>query len=61
MSSSHLVAEDRAALLATRRDELRPLLAAGVSSETYRWGEGLEWVESRLSAPMRSTSEADAP
>jgi hypothetical protein len=26
----------------------------------YRWGELLAWAESRLSAPMRSTSEADA-
>jgi hypothetical protein len=26
----------------------------------YRWGDCLEWAHSRLSAPMRSTSEADA-
>jgi hypothetical protein len=26
----------------------------------YRWGPGLKWAESRLSAPRRSTSEADA-
>jgi hypothetical protein len=26
----------------------------------YRWGDLLAWAESRLSAPMRSTSEADA-
>jgi hypothetical protein len=26
----------------------------------YTWGEALAWAESRLSAPMRSTSEADA-
>jgi hypothetical protein len=26
----------------------------------YRWGDCLEWARSRLSAPMRSTSEADA-
>jgi hypothetical protein len=26
----------------------------------YRWGEGLAWAESRLSAPIGSTSEADA-
>jgi hypothetical protein len=26
----------------------------------YRWGDLLEWAESRLSAPMRSTSEPDA-
>jgi hypothetical protein len=26
----------------------------------YRWGDALAWAESRLSKPMRSTSEADA-
>ena len=26
----------------------------------YRWGDALAWAEGRLSAPMRSTSEADA-
>lgn len=26
----------------------------------YRWGDALEWANSLLSAPMRSTSEADA-
>lgn len=26
----------------------------------YRWGDALEWARSRLSAPMRSTSEGDA-
>ena len=26
----------------------------------YRWGDVLAWAQSRLSAPMRSTSEADA-
>jgi hypothetical protein len=26
----------------------------------YRWGDLLDWARSRLSAPMRSTSEADA-
>jgi hypothetical protein len=26
----------------------------------YRWGDSLEWARSRLSAPMCSTSEADA-
>jgi hypothetical protein len=26
----------------------------------YRWGDALQWAESRLSPPMRSTSEADA-
>jgi hypothetical protein len=26
----------------------------------YRWGDLLDWAQSRLSAPMRSTSEADA-
>jgi hypothetical protein len=26
----------------------------------YRWGDTLEWAQSRLSAPKRSTSEADA-
>ena len=26
----------------------------------YRWGDTLDWAQSRLSAPMRSTSEADA-
>ena len=26
----------------------------------YRWGDTLEWAQSRLGAPMRSTSEADA-
>jgi hypothetical protein len=26
----------------------------------YRWGDLLAWAESRLSAPMQSTSEADA-
>jgi len=25
----------------------------------YRWGDLLDWAQSRLSAPMRSTSEAD--
>jgi hypothetical protein len=25
----------------------------------YRWGEALAWAENRLSAPRRSTSEAD--
>jgi hypothetical protein len=27
----------------------------------YRWGDCLDWAHSRLSAPMHSTSEADAP
>jgi hypothetical protein len=27
----------------------------------YQWGDTLDWARSRLSAPMRSTSEADAP
>jgi hypothetical protein len=26
----------------------------------YRWGDLLHWAEGRTSAPMRSTSEADA-
>jgi hypothetical protein len=26
----------------------------------YRWGDCLDWAHARLSAPMRSTSEADA-
>ena len=26
----------------------------------YRWGDALEWANSRLSPPRRSTSEADA-
>jgi hypothetical protein len=26
----------------------------------YRWGDALEWAENRLSAPRRSTAEADA-
>lgn len=26
----------------------------------YRWGDSLDWAKSRLSPPMRSTSEADA-
>ena len=26
----------------------------------YRWGDLLTWAESRLSPPIRSTSEADA-
>jgi hypothetical protein len=26
----------------------------------YRWGDLLDWAKSRLSAPIRSTSEADA-
>jgi hypothetical protein len=26
----------------------------------YRWGDLLAWAEGRMSAPMRSTSEADA-
>jgi hypothetical protein len=25
----------------------------------YRWGDLLDWAESRMSAPMRSTSETD--
>lgn len=25
----------------------------------YRWGDCLDWAHARLSAPMRSTSEAD--
>ncbi len=25
----------------------------------YRWGDALAWAEARLSAPRRSTSEAD--
>jgi hypothetical protein len=27
----------------------------------YRWGDCLDWAHARLSLPMRSTSEADAP
>jgi len=26
----------------------------------YRWGDALAWAESKLSAPRRSTAEADA-
>ena len=26
----------------------------------YRWGDALGWAEDRMSAPRRSTSEADA-
>ena len=26
----------------------------------YRWGDALDWAQSRLSAPIGSTSEADA-
>lgn len=26
----------------------------------YRWGDSLDWAQSRLGPPMRSTSEADA-
>jgi hypothetical protein len=26
----------------------------------YRWSDVVQWAETRLSAPMRSTSEADA-
>jgi hypothetical protein len=27
----------------------------------YQWGSGLAWAQSRLSAPIGSTSEVDAP
>jgi hypothetical protein len=27
----------------------------------YRWSDLLGWAEARLKAPLRSTSEADAP
>ncbi len=27
----------------------------------YRWGDALDWAQSRLTKPMSSTSEADAP
>jgi hypothetical protein len=27
----------------------------------YRWGDSLAWAEARLTPPMRTTSEADAP
>jgi hypothetical protein len=30
------------------------------SRAVYRWGDLLDWARSRLSAPMRSTSKADA-
>jgi hypothetical protein len=30
------------------------------SRPLYRWGDSLDWARSRLSTPMRSTSEADA-
>jgi hypothetical protein len=30
------------------------------SRVVYRWGNLLEWAQSRLSNPLRSTSEADA-
>jgi hypothetical protein len=30
------------------------------SRAIYRWGDLREWAQSRLGAPMRSTSEADA-
>jgi hypothetical protein len=30
------------------------------SRAVYRWGDLLDWARSRLSAPMRSTSDADA-
>jgi phosphate-selective porin len=26
----------------------------------YKWGDALEWAEARMTAPRRSTSEADA-
>ena len=26
----------------------------------YRWGDALEWAQSRLSKPIRSTSELEA-
>jgi hypothetical protein len=34
-----------------RRFGIRPL---------YRWGDVIEWAQSRLGPPMRSTSEGDA-
>jgi hypothetical protein len=30
------------------------------SRALYRWGDVLDWAQSRLSAPRRSTAEADA-
>jgi hypothetical protein len=30
------------------------------ASVLYRWGDAIEWVERRLSAPRRSTSESDS-
>jgi hypothetical protein len=31
------------------------------SRPLYRWADAIAWAQSRLSAPIRNTSEADAP
>jgi len=37
-----------------------PLYRTFGRTAIYRWGDALAWAEARLSAPRRSTSEADA-
>jgi hypothetical protein len=52
------VAESTLATKATRGGG--PPFAKFGPRALYRWGDVLDWAESRLSRPMRSTSEADA-
>lgn len=37
-----------------------PIYAMFGPRALYRWGDCLDWAQSRLTAPRRSTSEADA-
>jgi hypothetical protein len=47
------------ATVASRRSDGPPFRHFG-PRVLYSWGDLLEWAQSRLSAPMRSTSEQDA-
>jgi hypothetical protein len=52
----------RAATLATRASRGGgPVFRKYGPRPLYRWDDLLDWAQSRLSQPMRSTSEADAP
>lgn len=49
------------ATLATRASRGHgPLYRKYGNRVVYRWGDLIAWAETRLSEPMRSTSEADA-
>jgi hypothetical protein len=57
-ATGYPISSDTLATMASRGGG--PQFSKWGSRALYRWGDLLEWAESRLSEPIRSTSESDS-